>query len=88
MLIRSFKLEIRLKVHLGSLLELVGSYKSIHMQTVSFYRFTHSPIGANFRLLLEVLKFEFFLLDKCAIVQCAGQLALLVIRVLANVLAN
>ena len=88
MLVRCLKLEICLEVHLGSLLELVSGDESIHVQTITFGGFTLLTTHAHIRFFVEVFEFEFLLLDECAIVECARELPLSRIGILAHVLTN
>ena len=88
MLIGCLELEIGLEVHLGSLFELVSGDEAVHMQTFTVRLVAFLSTDAHFRLLLEVLEFEFFFLHKCAIIECARKLALSRVGLLPHILAD
>ena len=87
-LIRCMELEVRFEVHLGPLLQKMGSDKALHMQPLLlllFFTFTHQCLLG---VLLEVFEYELLLLIERAIVHSHSCLIMPTIRLLLDILAH
>ena len=82
------ELEVRFEVHLGSLLQKMGSDKTLHVQPLLFlllFPFTHKCLLG---VLLEVFEFELLLLIERTIVHSDSCLVMPAIRLLLDILAH